>query len=132
MRTLIFIGCLCLHSLASAQESKSSTPDIFGSHTWYKPVVKTVAQSRVRQNTTSPISRLARPNFEYVGTYMQGDDQVVFFLTKEDIVYDVKEGDLIDNTYEVGVVLNGQLTVTHLRNDTTQLINVSREPRNAR
>ena len=51
--------------------------------------------------------------FAFLGSYTPAGDATVFFLTRGDQVYDVKVGDLIDNTYELAGAADGQLTFNY-------------------
>jgi hypothetical protein len=51
--------------------------------------------------------------FTVMGSYAHPGDATVYFLTREDRVFDVHIGDTIDNTYSVDGVANGQLLLTY-------------------
>ena len=48
-----------------------------------------------------------------MGSYARPGDATVYFLTRDDRVFDVHVGDTIDNTYSVDGVANGQLLLTY-------------------
>ena len=52
--------------------------------------------------------------FVYMGKMQAAAEQWSFFLVKGDIVYAVREGDIIDKNYRVEGVSGGQLTFTYL------------------
>jgi hypothetical protein len=86
--------------------------DLFSGHSWYKPPPP--PPERVR---TQPVDRAptAPPlPFTYIGRYEQKGAVTLYYLVKDDRVYDVKVGDVIDNTYRVDKVANGQLMFTYL------------------
>jgi hypothetical protein len=59
--------------------------------------------------------------FVYVGSFQQ-DATTVYYLVRGDRAYDVKIGDLIDNTYRVDGIRNDQLMFTYLPLDERQLL----------
>jgi hypothetical protein len=48
-----------------------------------------------------------------MGRYAHPGDATVYFLTRDDRVFDVHIGDTIDNIYSVDGVANGQLLLTY-------------------
>jgi len=86
--------------------------DLFSSHSWYVPPAPPPVRAR-----TEPVERVptAPPlPFSYIGQYEQDGIDTLFYLVKGDRVYDVKIGDVIDNTYKIDGVANGQLMFTYL------------------
>ncbi len=51
--------------------------------------------------------------FTVMGSYAHPGDATVYFLTREDRVFDVHIGDTIDNIYSVDGAANGQLLFTY-------------------
>ena len=51
--------------------------------------------------------------YTFVGSFTDGDQATVYFLTRNDRVYDVKPGDTLDQIYSVDAVENGQLLFTY-------------------
>jgi hypothetical protein len=51
--------------------------------------------------------------FTVMGSYAHPGDATVYFLTRDDRVFDVHIGDTIDNTYSVDGAANGQLLLTY-------------------
>jgi hypothetical protein len=45
---------------------------------------------------------------------VKAGDKPVYFLVRGDRVYDVRPGDVVENTYAVGTVSRGQLQLTYL------------------
>ncbi len=51
--------------------------------------------------------------FAFLGSYTETDRATVYFLTRDDRVYDVKLGDTLDTEYTVDAVENGALRFTY-------------------
>jgi hypothetical protein len=68
----------------------------------------------VRAPTAPPLP------FSYIGRYEQDGAGTLYYLVNGDRVYDVKVGDVIDNTYRVDKVSGGQLMFTYLPLATSQ------------
>jgi hypothetical protein len=51
--------------------------------------------------------------FTVMGSYAHPGDRTVYFLTRDDRVFDVHIGDTIDNIYSVDGAANGQLLLTY-------------------
>jgi hypothetical protein len=90
---------------------------LFSAHSWYVPPppppsapapVLTPAQIAAMQKPVAP----PLP-FTFMGSYVIDGADPVFFLTQGDRVYDVRVGDLLDNTYSVDSFTNGQLLMTY-------------------
>jgi hypothetical protein len=86
--------------------------NLFAGHSWYTPPPPAPAQVR-----TQPVQRVptAPPlPFSYLGRFEQHGAATLYYLVKDDRVYDVKIGDVIDDIYRVDSVINGQLMFTYL------------------
>ena len=91
--------------------------NLFSGHSWYTPP----PPPPVRK--AAPVRRgpVAPPlPYKLLGTYEQGDNDMLYLLVKGDRVYDVTIGDTLDGTYSVDGVTNGQLMFTYLPLDTSQ------------
>jgi hypothetical protein len=88
----------------------SVSTDLFGSHSWYvPPPPPPAAPVRAPPPPTAPTLP-----FSMLGSYESAGGAPVYFLVRGDRVYDVHVGDVIDNTYSVDGVSNGQLNLTYL------------------
>jgi hypothetical protein len=99
--------------------NKGVRADLFSGHSWYTPPPPRPEPVR----NTAPVIRTptAPPlPFEYIGRYEQAGAGTLYYLVKGDRVYDVKIGDVIDNTYSVEKVANGQLFFTYLPLNSSQ------------
>jgi hypothetical protein len=109
---------------AFAARTVSAGPiDLFHGRSWYvapppPPVVETAPP---------PPSAPPLP-FTILGSYASGAGEPVFFLVKGDSVYDVRIGDVIDNTYSVDSMSNGQLQFTYLPLKISQSLPVGSAP----
>lgn len=102
------------------------TMDLFNRQSWYTPPppAPVVRQARV----VTPSAPTAPPlPFTVMGSYEQ-EDETLYFLVKGDRVFDAKEGDILEGTYRVDGVSNGQLRFTYLPLDISQGIQLG-DPR---
>lgn len=93
-----------------------NTANLFAGHSWYTP-------PPVPAHKGAPVRRepVAPPlPYKLIGTYEQGDDDILYFLVKGDRVYDVAIGDTLDGSYTVDGEMNGQLMFTYLPLNTSQ------------
>ncbi|MCW8846286.1 MAG: hypothetical protein OQK99_10650 [Gammaproteobacteria bacterium] len=92
--------------------------DLFNRQSWYTPPPPAPVVRQVRQ--AAPAAPTAPPlPFTVMGSYEQ-DDETLYFLVKGDRVFDAKEGDILEGTYRVDGVSNGQLRFTYLPLDISQ------------
>lgn len=94
--------------------------DLFAGHSWYTPPPAAAVPVRERR---TPVNRkpTAPPlPFSYIGSLEQDGTETFYYLVKGDRVYDVKVGDVIDDTYKIDGITNGQLMFTYLPLDTSQ------------
>ena len=99
--------------LPKRQPHAGVTTNLFSGHSWYRPpppVEAAPVQTApvVRTPTAPPLP------FSYIGRYEQEGAGTLYYIVKGDRVYDVKVGDVIDGTYSVDRVVNGQLIFTYL------------------
>lgn len=88
----------------------SVSTDLFRSHSWYVP-----PPPPPKAKAAPPPAPTAPPlPFAVMGSYATGGGKPVYFLVRGDRVYDAHVGDVIDNTYSVDGVSNGQLNFTYL------------------
>jgi hypothetical protein len=86
--------------------------ELFATHSWYVPPPPPPPAPPVKAEPPPPPMAPPLP-FAFLGSYTPGGDVTVFFLTRGDRVYDVKVGDLIDDTYELAGAADGQLTFNY-------------------
>lgn len=85
---------------------------LFASHSWY--VAPPPPPPPPPQAAAAPPVPTAPPlPFSYMGSYRPDGAQTVFFLTQKDRVYEVKLGDVLDDTYSVDALTAGQLMFTY-------------------
>jgi hypothetical protein len=103
-----------LYRLSHRVTDGTSASAIFASHSWYSPPPPAppppvvVPASVVAQVPTAP----PLP-FTFMGSYTPDGATPVFFLTRNDRVYDVHIGDTLEGTYTVDSFANGQLVLTY-------------------
>jgi hypothetical protein len=89
----------------------AAAQSLFASHTWY---VAPPPPPPPPQAAAVPVIPTAPPlPFSYMGSYRPDGAQTVFFLTQKDRVYEVRIGDVLDDTYSVDAVSGGQLMFTY-------------------
>ena len=85
---------------------------LFARHSWYvappPPPPAPVVEVTLPPPTAPPLP------FVIMGSYARPGDSTVYFLTRDDRVFDVHVGDTIDGTYKVASAANGQLLLTYL------------------
>jgi hypothetical protein len=83
--------------------------NLFVAHSWYvaPPAPPPQPEPPAPAPTAPPLP------FVYVGSFQQGG-ATVYFITRGDRTYDVKIGDVIDETYSVDGVETDQLRFTYL------------------
>ena len=106
--TLTAAAAQLLLALAHRTTDASKSGDLFASQSWY---VAPPPPHPHRFGRSSP----SAPPFPYtfVGSYNDGSSATVYFLTRNDRVYDVRLGDTLDQIYSVDAVENGQLVFTY-------------------
>jgi hypothetical protein len=93
--------------------------DLFASHSWYVPPPPPPPQQ------AEPMEPVAPPlPYELIGSYAHDGEPTVFFLSRDDRVFDVHIGDILENTYSVDAQANGQLQLTYLPLKTRQTLNL--------
>jgi hypothetical protein len=84
--------------------------NIFSGHAWYTPPPpppKRIVPAPVAREPTAP----PLP-YTLLGSYAQAGSPTLYFLVKGERTYDVRIGDILDDTYSVDNVSNGQLMFT--------------------
>ena len=66
--------------------------------------------------------------FTYLGRYTDGNDKTVYFVTRDDRVYDVRPGEVIDAIYSVESIENGQLVFLYKPLNTRQALPLGDAP----
>lgn len=89
--------------------AESTSPNLFVSHSWY------VAPPPEPQLPARPVAPTAPPlPFTLLGSYARKGEPIVFFLVKNDRIFDARVGDVLEKQYSVDAVENGQLRMTYL------------------
>jgi hypothetical protein len=94
----------------AARKVAASVTNLFSGHSWFVPPPPPPPEVQV---APPPPSAPPLP-FTVLGSYASAGGEPVYFLVKGDSVYDVRVGDVIDNTYSVDSMSNGQLQFTYL------------------
>jgi len=93
-----------LLAMAHRTADSSQASALFAAKSWYTPPAPPPAQALVATQPTAP----PLP-FTFLGSYTDGNEVTVYFVTRDDRVYDVKPGDVIDTIYSVAAVENDAL-----------------------
>lgn len=94
--------------------------DVFAPRSWYVPPPP---PPPVKPAPPPPPSAPPLP-FTYLGKFQESPERLIVFLVKNDRVYAVTEGDVIDNIYRVEGITAGLLALTYLPLDIRQTIAV--------
>jgi hypothetical protein len=101
-----------LARLANRVSSRGPADSLFVRHSWYvpppPPPPAPVAEVKPPPPTAPPLP------FGVMGSYTRPGDATVYFLTREERVFDVHVGDTIDGTYKVDGAASGRLLLTYL------------------
>ncbi|HEY7638649.1 MAG TPA: hypothetical protein VH814_02905 [Steroidobacteraceae bacterium] len=92
-------------ALAHRTTDAKHAGELFAPHSWYSPPPPPPPPA------PAPVAAPVAPPLPYtlLGSYTDSDNSTVYFVAREDRVYDVKPGDVLDPTYSVAAVENGQL-----------------------
>lgn len=98
-----------LFALAHRTSDASNASDLFAPKSWYvaPPPPPPPPPAVAVEPTAPPLP------YVFVGTYSDGSQPTVYFLTRGDRVYDVHVGDTLDGIYSVDSVQNGALVFTY-------------------
>lgn len=113
-----------LFALAHRTADDTNAGDLFASKSWYVPPPPP---------PPAPVAAPAPPSapplpYTFVGSYTEGNQATVYFLTAGDRVYDVKAGDTLDRIYSVDSVENGVMTLTYKPLNIRQTLAVGATP----
>jgi hypothetical protein len=113
-----------LFALAHRTSDASNAGDLFTAKSWYVPPPPPPPAEPV-----APAAPTAPPfPYVFVGSYTEGRQATVYFLTRGDRVYDVKPGDTLDGIYSVDGVENGSLVFTYKPLATRQTLSIGGAP----
>lgn len=101
-----------LDELGRRPQAEGKSVDIFKGKSWYvpppPPPPKPVVKAPPPKPTAPPIP------YTYLGSYMGDGGKLIVFLTRNDRVYSVALGDVLDGTYRVEEIASGQLVLDYL------------------
>jgi len=98
--------------LAHRVADAASASTLFEAHSWYipppppPPVVRPVIEAPVVP-TAPPLP------FAYMGSYLADGGAAVYYVTRNDRIYDLKVGDTLDGTYSFDGLKDHQLVFTY-------------------
>jgi hypothetical protein len=97
------------HRVVARGDSKA----LFHKLSWYVPPPPPPPPPAPAYTPPPPPTAPALP-FGVMGSYSRPGDPTVYFLTRNDRVFNVRIGDTIDSTYKVDGEANGQLLLTYM------------------
>lgn len=97
-------------SVVAEPPPASGVVDAFATRSWYvpPPPPPPVVAAPPPKPTAPPLP------FAYMGSYDDAEGPIVIMLVRNDRLYTVSEGDLIDGTYRVERIQNGAIEMTYL------------------
>jgi hypothetical protein len=111
--------------LAAAKRTAdaSQADELFAPKSWYTP------PPAPPPAPSAPVAEPSAPPLPYtfLGSYTDGNNATVYFVTRADRVYDVKAGDTLDQVYRVDVE-SGQLVFTYLPLNVRQSLSLGGDP----
>jgi hypothetical protein len=98
-----------LLELAHRAADAAQAGELFAPRSWYSPPPPPPPPA------PAPEAAPVAPPLPYtvLGSYTDSDNTTIYFVAREDRVYDVKPGDVLDQTYNVEAVENGQLVFVY-------------------
>lgn len=94
---------------ATRPSARVTATNLFESHSWF------VAPPPPPPQKLGPAVPVAPPlPFTLLGTYARAGEPAVYFLVKDDRIFDAHVGDVLDKDYSVDAAENGQLRLTYL------------------
>lgn len=113
-----------LFALARRAADASRANELFAPRSWY------VAPPPPLPPPPAPAADPVAPPLPYtfVGSYSDGSSATVYFITRDDRIYDVKPGDALEQAYSFDGVENGQLVFTYKPLNTRQLLPLGTSP----
>ena len=108
------------HRAADAAEAGA----LFAPRSWYSPPPPPPPPA------ATPEAAPVAPPLPYtvLGSYTDSDNTTVYFVAREDRVYDVKPGDDLDQTYSVAAIENGQLVFVYKPLNVRQFLPIGATP----
>lgn len=107
--TLTPAAAKLLFALSRRTTDASKGGNLFEAHSWY------VAPPPPPPPPPAAPAAPTAPPFPYafLGSFAEDGNKTTYFLTRSDRVYDVRQGDTLDQIYSVDGVDNGQLVFTY-------------------
>jgi hypothetical protein len=101
--TLSANAAALLTRLAHRSTDDKTAPALFASRSWYVPPPPVAAPPAEPPAPPPPPTAPPLP-FTFIGSYSVQGDQAVFFVARNDRIYDLKTGDAVDNDYTLVAV----------------------------
>lgn len=110
-------------SRLNKRAGESEPGDLFGSRSWFVPP----PPPRVNPVAITPPAPVAPPlPFTYFGRITDSNGEVVIYLHRSGRVYALKQGDKIDDQYQLESIAETRLSFVYLPMKTRQTLNMPR------
>jgi hypothetical protein len=114
---------VALDKLGKRSQQEHKMVDIFKGKSWY------VAPPKPKPVPPPPPPPPPQPTappmpYAYMGSYLGRDGRLLIFLTRGDQVYSVSPGDVLEGTYRVEGISEGQLVLIYLPLNIQQSISI--------
>lgn len=113
---LAMAGDIALEKLRRRQ-SEQDVVNVLGSRTWYVPPPPPPPRP-------PPVPTAPPLPYTYMGMIQTDPDNVVYFLVRNDRVYTVKPGEVIDDNYRLDEAKGSDLVFTYIPMDKRQTLKV--------
>jgi hypothetical protein len=117
---------------ATGKNQAAETPDrfdyvfsnnLFPEQSWAPPQAPAEAVVETLIEPEQPAEPVApRLPFAYLGRMQEGSEEVVIFVTRNDVVYSIQSGDVLDGTWKLSQVHSYGLEWTYLPLNMTHII----------
>jgi len=99
--------------------------DLFPAQSWIP--AQSIAEVEAESAPVAEVEIPAEPvvprlPFTYLGRMQEGDEEAVIFVTRNDVVYSIQSGDVLDGTWKLSQVHTYALEWTYLPLNMTQII----------
>lgn len=99
--------------------------DLFPAQSWIP--AQTIAEAEAESAPVAEVEIPAEPvvprlPFTYLGRMQEGNEEAVIFVTRNDVVYSIQSGDVLDGTWKLSQVHTYALEWTYLPLNMTQII----------
>lgn len=117
-------GKLNLDKLKSRSEKEGPGGNAFKPKSWQVVAPPVVKKAEEPAPPPPPPPSAPKLPYVYIGSIRDQDGNKTIFLAKDEQVYPVREGDMLDGVYKIGSVNDGQLIIIYLPLNIEQSLSV--------